>query len=302
MNYSDFFSSVELPHDTSMEDGFSDESFSLPHMHEDESLGMLSALEFLKETESLDFDGVPYFLKEFFSNITFNLTNPRRAFLWSPHLIAFETVIRHLDYYFVPIVIIIGIVGNTLSFIVFVFTHLKRNSCHIYLASLALSDNLFLFCVFISWSEKIGISLHTQMGWCQTQVYLTHVASFLSAWYVVAFTFERYLVTCHPLMRSKLCTTKVAKVVVISLAVFGLTAYSYTLFTSGIMLLGINTLCGPLPQYFKVVSTINNIDTLFILIVPVVIIIGCNIRITYVVYHFYKQYRKIPKRPIQKWE
>ncbi len=86
------------------------------------------------------------------------------------NLAAFESVLTHLDLYLVPLIILVGLVGNSLSFVVFVCTHLKRSSCHIYLASLALADNLFLVCVSISWSDKIGVKLHTQAGWCQTQV------------------------------------------------------------------------------------------------------------------------------------
>jgi hypothetical protein len=146
--------------------------------------------------------------------------------------------------------------------------------------------------------------LYKQSGWCQMLMYLTYVSSFLSVWYVVSFTVERWLVTCHPLHRNRLYTTKVAKIVVISLALFALVAYSYTIFTSGILQMDTARMCAPLPSFYHVVSTINNIDTLITLIIPTFIIIGCNIRITFVVCSFYKTYSEAPRRcaVMQKWD
>ena len=61
------------------------------------------------------------------------------------------TVVNNLDYYLVPVVIGIGLLGNTLSFMVFVFTNLKTLSSSVYLAALSISDSGFLICVFFSW-------------------------------------------------------------------------------------------------------------------------------------------------------
>ena len=222
-----------------------------------------------------------------------------------PQMVLFQQAFVNIDYYFVPLILLVGVAGNTLSFVVFVATHLKRSSCHIYLASLAMADNVFLFCVFISWGEHIGISLYKQSGWCQTLMYLTYVSSFLSVWYVVSFTVERWLITCHPLKRNRLYTTKMAKIVVISLALFSCIAYSYTIFTSGVYEMSPEWKeCAPLPQFYNVVSTVNNIDTLITLIIPTFIIIGCNIRITLVVCSFYKAYSDTPRRcaVLQKWD
>ena len=43
---------------------------------------------------------------------------------------------------------------------------------------------------------------HTD-GWCQFVTYATYVSAFLSAWIVVGFTVERYIVVYYPLQVSK---------------------------------------------------------------------------------------------------
>ena len=41
-------------------------------------------------------------------------------------------------------------------------------------------------------------------GVCQVLFYLSYVSRFLSAWFIVTFTVERYIGVCHPLKR-KVC-------------------------------------------------------------------------------------------------
>ncbi len=93
-----------------------------------------------------------------------------------------EMVVTTLDYYLVPAVIGAGLVGNTVSFLVFVFTNLRTLSSSVYLAALAISDSGFLICVFFSWLINVNVNIYQEPGWCQTFVYLTYVFSFLSVW------------------------------------------------------------------------------------------------------------------------
>jgi len=61
------------------------------------------------------------------------------------------------------------------------------------------------------WSRRagwIGIHIFHKNGWCQTISYCTYVCSFLSAWTVVSFTVERWIVVFHPLKRHRLCTPR----------------------------------------------------------------------------------------------
>ncbi len=217
----------------------------------------------------------------------------------------YQDILTNVEYYFVPLIILVGFVGNSLSFVVFVGTHLRRHSCNIYLASLSVGNNAFLLGVLISWSNNVGFGVFSVDGWCQVVVYLTYVSSFLSVWYVVSFTVERYIVVCFPLKRDELCSTRTAKIVVGTLAVFSLLAYSFAPFTHGVISLHDlgPSLCAPFDQDSRVLFTINSMDTLITLVIPTVIIIGCNIRIAYIVCSFYKTYRhQMNWNPIKKWD
>ncbi len=65
--------------------------------------------------------------------------------------VSFHSVTYTLNTYVTPIVIVIGVLGNTLSFVVFVATHLSRQSSSVYLAVLAAVDNVFLVILLFVW-------------------------------------------------------------------------------------------------------------------------------------------------------
>jgi len=99
----------------------------------------------------------------------------------------FQRVISVLHVYVLPIIILIGIVGNTISFLVYVSTpRLYRQSSSLYLAFLAAVDNISLIFIFAVWFGWIGIHIFHKNGWCQTIMYCTYVCSFLSSWTVVS--------------------------------------------------------------------------------------------------------------------
>ena len=109
-------------------------------------------------------------------DFTGNATTPK------PEMDYMTFIVTNLDYYLVPVIISVGLLGNTLSFMVFVFTNLKTLSSSVYLAALSISDSGFLICVFFSWVINMDVRIYHEQGWCQTFVYLTYVFSFLSVW------------------------------------------------------------------------------------------------------------------------
>ena len=195
----------------------------------------------------------------------------------------FEAFVNWMDRCFVPSLLIVGLVGNTLSFIVFLSRRLRRFSCSVYLAALAVSDNGLLLCVFVSWAPRIGLDLLSRPGLCEAFVYLTYVFSFLSVWYIVIFTAERYVAVCLPLHRRRICTAHRARAVVASVALFAALAYTFATWTSAPVLLpGTGTrYCMPLPRYFDLVNTLNSVDTVVTLLVPWLLIVVLNMRIVY---------------------
>jgi len=76
------------------------------------------------------------------------------------------------------------------------------------------------------------LQVYNKPGWCQLFSYATYVASFLSVWFVVSFSFERYLAIQFPLKRHVLCRPRRAWIVVLSVTGLALLLYNFALWTS----------------------------------------------------------------------
>ena len=205
-----------------------------------------------------------------------------------PDILLFRRVIHCADLYFVPVISIVGMCGNFICFLVFMATDLRKLSSSVYLAALSVCDTVFLFTTLCSWLDNVRVDIYHRHGWCQVLTYLGFVTSFLDVWYIVSFTIERYFVICYPLKRQTLCTTKRAKIVVSCLAIFGCTIFTFALWTSEVGTLYQRPFCSPKPEYFRLVLALTNVDTLITLIIPTILIVTCNIRITYAVTQFFR--------------
>lgn len=186
-------------------------------------------------------------------------------------------VLSLLNTYVLPIIILIGIVGNTASFLVFIGTpRLCRQSSSMYLAFLAAVDNLFLVTVFVVWFGFVGVQIFMKNGWCQTIMYCIYVCSFLSVWTVVSFTCERWIVVFHPLKRHRLCTRKRAVLVMTFLTIGALTFYSFSIFTTSVTYNAGMSVCANSPRYYSALQVMRGIDTMVTVIIPLLAIIVMN--------------------------
>jgi len=68
-------------------------------------------------------------------------------------------VVEALDLYLLPLISVVGCVGNVLSFLVFTTTYLRRLSSSVYLAALAVVDTIFLLVLFCSSLSAFGIQV-----------------------------------------------------------------------------------------------------------------------------------------------
>ncbi|XP_065087235.1 neuropeptides capa receptor-like, partial [Ochlerotatus camptorhynchus] len=126
-----------------------------------------------------------------------------------------------LTFYYTPALVVSGSIGNILSVLVFFHTKLKKLSSSYYLAALGISDTCFLLGLFVTWLSFFQIHIYTREGYCQLFTFSSGLSSFLSVWYVVAFTFERFIVVLYPLKRQSWCTVRRAKLVIASLTFLG---------------------------------------------------------------------------------
>ena len=76
----------------------------------------------------------------------------------------YQKVKDWMNVYFLPTLILVGLVGNSLSVCVFILSHLRRLSSSVYLAALAVADAGFLFCALAEWCGYIGFQFHHKNG------------------------------------------------------------------------------------------------------------------------------------------
>lgn len=186
-------------------------------------------------------------------------------------------VLDILNWYYVPILSLGGLIGNMLSYLVFLNTYLKMRSSSYYLAALSAADFGFLASISLVWlNNKLDIPVFNQDGWCQFTIYTSSVCSFLSVWLIVAFTVERFIAVQYPLHRPRVCTISRAKSIISILVVVSLLTHSYTFFTAGIIRTVEGDVCELREKYHEMMRVINIVDTLVTLIIPVGLIIITN--------------------------
>lgn len=181
--------------------------------------------------------------------------------------------------YYVPLLVYLGSLGNCLSVCVFFCTKMRRTSSNFYLASLAISDTGFLLSLFITWLGMVEVKLYDTQGFCQFFTYLTTVCSFLSAWFVVSFTIERFVAVRYPLQRQWLCTVNRAKKIILTITIIGLLICSPILLFSKVEATNSflnSTMCTLDDEWQKWASAYNVIDTVLTFVVPFILIVILN--------------------------
>lgn len=63
-------------------------------------------------------------------------------------------LIRHLQKFIIPILCLLGLVGNLTSVSIFMSRTLKKKSCCMYLMTKCLTDTLFLAALFVVWLDR----------------------------------------------------------------------------------------------------------------------------------------------------
>jgi len=189
-------------------------------------------------------------------------------------------LLGQIHFYYTPILVNLGLLGNCLSMCVFFGTKLRHSSSSIYLGVLAISDIGFLMTIFMAWLTLAGVDLFIRSGFCQFFMYLGSFCSFLSVWFVVAFTVERFVAVKWPLRRQSLCTTTRAKATIIKLIMLAILWCSpVLLFTKARMEVvhGENISICELDNDWKLWANVHNsIDAVLTFVLPFTMIVIFN--------------------------
>ena len=99
-------------------------------------------------------------------------------------ILAVKTL-QFLNFYYLGAMIAVGVLGNGLNFVSFICTRNKLRSPGYYLASLALSDAVFLAVLFIIWLNQLDIDLFDRPVVYKIFVYFSAFSSCISGNYII---------------------------------------------------------------------------------------------------------------------
>ncbi|KAL0106917.1 hypothetical protein PUN28_015439 [Cardiocondyla obscurior] len=201
-----------------------------------------------------------------------------------------DPFLYNLQLYYTPILVFLGLLGNCLSMCVFFGTKLRYSSSSIYLGVLAISDSGFLIIVFVTWLKMVLVDLFNRPGFCQFFTFLAYFFSFLSVWFVVAFTIERYIAVRWPLRRQFLCTVTRAKMTVTGLTVLAILLNMPVIWFREIIIFCDTKTCYSV-CYLNMdrgfwASAHNNVDMFITFAVPLTMIVIFNVLIARNIYKF----------------
>ena len=117
-------------------------------------------------------------------------------------------IASYINIYWFPILVAIGLVGNTLSFLVMIQPNNRKMSTCIYMATIGINDNLMMGLALHYWLVTV-VKIHELRLWeCKTISCLTNSSLQSSTYQVLAMTIDKYIAIKWPLKAAVYSTSK----------------------------------------------------------------------------------------------
>ncbi|XP_041353302.1 B1 bradykinin receptor-like [Gigantopelta aegis] len=182
-------------------------------------------------------------------------------------------VMRRIQTVLIPVVCVVGMIGNILASGTFLNPVLRNTSCCLYLAAKSIGDMGFLLSLFVIWLYRIRVPFLLFEGVCHVTVFLTYVCGFLSVWFVVIITCENFIRISQHSKIPTFCTRKTALLVITCFVCFSLVFYSFSLWTTGVVSMGMTSHCTSLDRFSDLLSVMTYVDTTITLLLPSFIVV-----------------------------
>ncbi|VDI26462.1 Hypothetical predicted protein [Mytilus galloprovincialis] len=132
------------------------------------------------------------------------------------HLVDSVLLERYMNGFMAIIIIVLGLVGNSLTVIVLT-RRTMHSSTNCYLTALAVWDGMVLlgtFCLMVLPQLSVGFKGYV-FPYIVKYIYpFALIAQTATLWLTVSFTVERYIAVCHPLKAARMCTIARARLVI----------------------------------------------------------------------------------------
>lgn len=195
--------------------------------------------------------------------------------------------------------LIFGLIGNTLSATIMFRRSRRGLSSYFYLGLLAIIDICILYTGCLLYMLEVTFNYHPQLYStfrCRLAFYLQHLFTYMSAWLIVAVTFERLMVVRFPFQSIRLSRMHVAYGISIAIFLFFSLYSVHYFFTMNLIRVNLQTDMGYHPNYTVCDLTVHRgliafIDLCFYSIIPSVLILIFNVLIIFTIFHAIRKRR-----------
>ena len=185
------------------------------------------------------------------------------------------------------IFLIFGLFGNALSATIMFRRSRRGLSSYFYLALLAIIDICILYTGCVLFLVEITFDYQPQLYSsfvCRLAFYIQHLFTYISAWLIVAVTFERFIVVRFPFHSIRICRMHAAYTVTLIIFTFFSIYTAHCFFTIGLIDTNLQTDEGYHPHYIVCDLIIYRhwlalIDLCFYSVLPSILILIFNILI-----------------------
>ncbi|KFD60929.1 hypothetical protein M514_09953 [Trichuris suis] len=185
-------------------------------------------------------------------------------------------ILRKINFWYLIVLIVVGLLGNSLSIATIYRSKLKRVSSNHFLIALTCSDSVFLLSLLLIWLNKCGLPVYHREGPCQLVLFFLNCSSWLSSWYLMVLTIERYFVVYFPLSQAARCTVGRTRRIIFMAIPVPLLFNIWVFVATGVTDRGF---CDTKESYYHTAMILNWLDTLMSFILPALVIITCNVAI-----------------------
>ena len=180
----------------------------------------------------------------------------------------------------IPVIVLMGTVGNTLSFCVLVRRGMRSTPMYFYLTLLAVADTFVLYVsAFKVWIRAVTQFevLHLSNVGCKLFMFILLCSFYLSAWLVVLVTLDRFLVICFPFRGYLLLRIRRARLTAAVLAVVVAVYNGHVFWTISLHQYGSALTCDADEDNFFMMHVFEYLKLISYCVVPFVIVVTLNV-------------------------
>jgi hypothetical protein len=188
-----------------------------------------------------------------------------------------------------------GLVGNTTTIIVFSQRRLRSLRSSFFLTCLAITDLIFILILVVALLDELHAPVMT-IPVCMITIYLSHIASFLSSNFTLAYTSHRLIAVFFPIKATTFLKQRTNRILAFALLIFACSFYSlsFPVTTTKFRSNTTNIVSCEEDQNKPLLFPFLILDTLFTFIIPFSCIACMNLAIVYKLHTKFTFQQKLP--------